>query len=742
MKHSSPLLLFMLLICTQVVKAQQIVKGKVYNEKKEPVVSATVRIKFSPSATQTDSTGSFSLSTNKTGEAILLVSFVGYSSKEVTIQITDSSPSLSITLQPEVKAMGEVVVVGAGTFEASDKAKGASLTPMDAMTVAGNGGDIANSLRALPGTQQVGEKEGLFVRGGSNEEAKQFIDGTMIQNPNYSSVPGLLQPARLNPFLFKGVLFSTGGYSALYGGAMSSALILETVDLPDESSISLGIFPMATFAGFQQLTPDKNASYGVNLNGGNSQLYNKMIGVKQDFFHGPQFISSNANFRIRTSKTGMLKFYTNYGSDRTGVRNPDPDSVGLLSSYEGKGKNIYSNLSYRESLGNNWKLDAALSHSYYKQQSAIRVLDADKKELVVDEYPFNEKNNDFSTTRNFGQARTVLAKTWSRRQALRFGAEYFFTDDEFSRNDTIANVKDHLVAAFAEADIYVARNIAAKLGVRGEYSTILKKAVAAPRVSLAYRFPKAGQINIAYGVFFQKPESIYLINNTEADFSNAQHFILNYQRNAGNRWVRVEAYYKLYKKLVTSTPFNANGGDGYARGFELFFRDKKTFKDLDYWISYTYLDTKRKYLDYPYSMRPGFATPHTASIAVKRFFTDLSLNINLSYSFATGRPYYFIRPTQSGSIIADKGTTRTYSNMNLSFAYLFTMFEGWKHKDFSGIGWGVNNVFGRTQVFGKNYGVTGANPVPVTLPAARTFYFGIFMGFGTDRRDDIMNDNL
>jgi hypothetical protein len=33
--------------------------------------------------------------------------------------------------------------------------------------------------------------------------------------------------------LFKGTVFSTGGYSALYGQALSSALILESIDLPE-----------------------------------------------------------------------------------------------------------------------------------------------------------------------------------------------------------------------------------------------------------------------------------------------------------------------------------------------------------------------------------------------------------------------------------------------------------------------------------------------------------------------------
>jgi hypothetical protein len=672
-----------------------------------------------------------------------MVSSVGYSSQEILLDSTQKETSLEITMKPEVKEMDEVVVVGAGSFEASDKAKGAALTPMDAMTVAGSGGDIANSLRSLPGTQQVGEKEGLFVRGGTNEEARQFVDGTLLKNPNYNGVPGIMQPARLNPFLFKGVLYSTGGYSALYGQAMSSALILETVDLPDESAIGLSIFPMAVSANIQQLNRKKTASYGARANFSNHQFYNRLTGAKPEFFNGPQYLSGDANFRIRTSKTGMLKFYSNYGYDRTGVRNPDPDSVNLLGSYDGKGANLYGTLSYRETLGSQWKLDAGLAYTYNQRKISNRLLNTQKKEIILPEFPFAEKNQDFRSQSDFAQVRAVLTKSLSKRQALRIGGEYFFSDDKYIRNDTSNTVKDHLAVAFVESDIYLVRNIAAKIGLRGEYSYLLKKTVVAPRIGMAYRFNDGGQLNIAYGIFYQKPEAFHLINHQGPRFSNAQHFILNYQKAAANRWIRMEAYYKLYDHLTTTVPETGTGGNGYARGFEVFFRDKKTIKDLDYWISYTYLDTKRKYLDYPYAIRPGFSTPHTASIAIKRFFPQLSMNFNVSYSFATGRPYYFIKNNGAGnSYIADQGKTKTYSNMNFSFAYLFSMFKNWKHKDFTGIGLGMNNIFGRNQVFGYNYGLTGNNKLPITLPAARTFYFGIFMGFGTDMRDDFIEENL
>jgi len=211
----------------------------------------------------------------------------------------------------------------------------------------------------------------------------------------------------------------------------------------------------------------------------------------------------------------------------------------------------------------------------------------------------------------------------------------------------------------------------------------------------------------------------------------------------GNRLFRAEAYYKTYKDLVTTIPTTGNDGDGYARGIELFWRDKKTFKNFDYWISYTYLDTNRKFLDYPYSIRPNFSTPHTLAIAMKKYFPDINFSANASYTLATGRPYYNIQTDASGyPVIADHGTTNTYNGLNLSFAYMFSIFHHWKNKDFSGIGFGLNNLMGVKQIFDYRYSYNGEHKVPVMLTAPRSYYIGFFMTFGIDRREDFINENL
>src|SRR5690606_15603436 len=122
----------------------------------------------------------------------------------------------------------------------------------------------------------------------------------LVNNFFFSSVPDIAQRGRFSPFIFKGTIFSSGGYSALYGQALSSALILESVDLPEQSSASLGISPILINGGLQQLSKKKNASWGFGYSYTNLAAYLAVVKQRPDFFRKPAFHNGEANFRIKT----------------------------------------------------------------------------------------------------------------------------------------------------------------------------------------------------------------------------------------------------------------------------------------------------------------------------------------------------------------------------------------------------------------------------------------------------------
>lgn len=721
-------------------QAGHTLSGTVSDSAGQPVSFASVKLYPAGEGTTADSAGRFHVITPAQGRQTLVVSALGYQPYRQALDI-DSAGVLRIVLQKKAQQL-RGVVISAGSFEASDKAKGASLTPMDAVTVAGSNADLAMALRSLPGAQQVGEQAGLFVRGGTGAETKQFIDGLLLPHPNYPAVPGLAQPARVNPFLFSGILFSSGGYSALYGGAMSSALILESVDLPEESSASFSAFlPGNLSAGFQQLSRDKKSSFGINADYANQALYNGLVKQQPDYYHGPEYYSGNANLRWKTGDKGMLKLFLLWDRGHLGMRNPDIDSGALLQDYETRSRDLYANISYRQLLGEHWKLSAGAAYDNSRHALQLRLLDGKGQLLQLPGAPYGDKNGDSQTQGDFAQGRAVATRYFRGGQSLSFGAETFYTRDRYRHGDTLSTLTNQRAAAFAEGHLQLSERLAARLGLRLEHASLLDEATLAPRLSLAYRVGAAGQFNLAYGQFYQMPESEYLRLEPGLQASRATHYILNYTLKASNRFFRVEAYYKKYHDLVKTDPAG-NSGDGYAHGIELFWRDKKSIPDLDYWVSYTYLDTKRNYLNYPYSLRPDFAAPHTATLAVKKFFPDISTSVNVSYAFASGRPYYDLHELPDGAAeIRDQGHTKPYSVANLHVAYLFSMFKSWKHPAFSGVAAGVNNLLGTRQVFGYRYSADGRHRTPVTLPARQYFFLGFFTSLGVDRTSDVL-DNI
>lgn len=729
--------------------AQLRISGTV-SSKKQPVAGASVTLKDTYDGATCDSSGMFSFTTEEKGNHVLVVTAVNYKRYEQPVVLTGSSLTFEITLKEEVTELNAVIVT-AGTFEAGDKKRAAVMTSIDIATTAGSNADITAALKTLPGTQQVGEQEGLFVRGGAGYETKQYIDGNLVNNPYFSSVPDIAQRGRFSPFLFKGTVFSTGGYSALYGQALSSVLLLESIDLPDESEVDASFSPIVLGVGTQQLAKNKKSSYGFSYNYVNVGLYFKIVKQTPDYFRMPEFHSGDANFRIKTKNGGMIKYYTTFAFSDLGLRREDIDSSYLKDAFSLKNRNWYNNLTYRENLGGGWKmlLGASFSTNLDKIKQEVQDQDNMPKNFTPDTYWMYYKNFTLDNLQNLGLVRAVFEKKLSGLSALRFGSEYWHTNNRPIYNDSLYRQIDNYTAAFAEASIYLSKDLAAQVGARFEHSSLIDRSDVAPRVSLAYKTGKNAQVSFAYGLFYQKPESQQLFYGEHMGFTKSAHYILNYQRVYNMRIFRVEAYYKKYDELVKQEPINyslsrfTNGGDGYAQGIDVFFRDRKTVRDFDYWISYSYVDTKREYLNYPMALQPNFVANHTASIVTKRFFTSIKSGFNITYSWASGRPYYNILPENGGNkyYIADRGTTRPYSNLSFSAEWVPSVGKE-NPKSFPVFFASVSNILGTQQVFGYNYSYNGASKMPINPTAKRFFFIGVFISWGVDRTQDAINNNL
>ena len=752
MRSIIQIIFLILLICVpDLLSAQTTIAGKV-TDKKNPLIGVSITLKDTYDGATSDSSGKYTFKTSEKGEFILTATSVGYRPFEQTIKLEGKGiMTIDIVLKEEVTELS-AVVISAGTFEASDRKRaGVVLTPIDIVTTASANGDVTGALKTLPGAQQVGESEGLFVRGGTAAETKIFIDGTLVNNFFQGGAPNIAGYGRFSPFLFKGTVFSTGGYSALYGQALSSALILESIDLPERTSASFGLSVLGINGGYQQLSKNKKSSWGGAYSYTNLGLAFAIIKQKQDYSQVPVIHNGDFNFRIKTSATGMIKYYGYFAKNSFDFTEKSIDSLGYFDRFALENFNTYHNLTWKESLGKKWKMNAGLSYTLNEDNINSGMKDADKNEVLLPGLEFKTFKLDLDG--NYFNAKLVLERRLKGISAIRFGGEYNYSDQKSvyttsNGQQYPGRLKENVKALFAESDIYLTNKLAAKIGTRLEESSILDKTNIAPRFSLAYKVAKQAQASLAYGIFYQNPESRYLPSPNNLGFMKATHYIAQYMKVNSVRTFRAEIFYKKYENLIKTGILNSqtsvainNKGFGDAKGFEFFWRDKKTIKNVDYWISYSFLDTKRDYLNFPYATTPNFAAKHTASLVIKKFVQPWKMQFNAAYNYASSRPYYDVRFDGSKYYFADMGKVQDYHNFSISFNYLPKIGKP-DAKSFVVYVLQVNNAFNMKQVYGYEYSYNGTRKEQIVPPSRMFVYIGAFFSFGIDRTENAVNDRL
>ena len=719
--------------------AQITISGKVLGRNNKPLKDVSVTLKDTYDGATTDETGNYKFETSEKGSQTLIFSHPKFIEIEKSIQIEDKNLILNAELKESVSEI-DAVVISAGSIEASDKKRATTLlTPIDVYTTAGANGQISSALETLPGVQKVGESEGLFVRGGTGTETKFFMDGNLVNNYFGNSVPGIKAMDRLNTSLFKGNVFSSGGYSAVYGQALSGVLALESIDLPERNAADFGISPIFASGGIQRVNQEKTHSYGISLGYSNLELMQKILKFNTDFEKAPQSFGGNGNFRIKTSRGGFIKYYGSYDTSSMKLSSPNLDDETSSDKINQNGKNTFHSLSYREKFG---RYTLNLGSSYTFNQNILHFSNVDQNGSS----PFN---NDIDSKGNYFNAKALIERKLFKISAIRAGIELNTTKEETWVSIAQKNYefRDDITSLFAETDLGISNDLSLKIGARAENSSSINHWNFSPRFAMAYRISKEWTSSLAFGTFFQNPESRFFTENYQPNYQRADHYIFQVQRAADGRSLRLETYYKKYQDLIkTTTDFYRpialnNNGSGYAKGVELFWRDKKSLKNIDYWVSYSYLDSKRDYLNYTESLFPNFAAKHTLSVVAKKFVTNWKTGFNISYNYNSGRPYYNFVTENGNTVLKNQGFVKDYQAVNFSLNYLPNL--GKKDaRAFTVLVLSINNVLGTKNEFGYNFSSNGLKSRAIVPPTNTFVFIGAFISFGTDRTQEAINNNL
>ena len=666
--------------------AQVKISGVAVSETGNPLSGVNIFIQETYDGTTSDSLGVFSFKTDASGKQTLIASSVGFETYGQELNLTGDVSDLKIVLIEEISELDEVII-NAGTFEASDKKKSVVLKPLDVALTAGANGDIFGAFGKLPGSQTVGEEGRLFVRGGESYETQTFMDGMLVNTPYYSKMPDLPTRGRFSPILFNGSVFSTGGYSAEYGQALSSIVALNTVALEPETKSSISVLSVGLQGSHTKRW--ENTSLSISGEYLNTALSNKLFKQNIEWKKVPVIVGSTMLFRHKTSETGMIKSFASFNYDTSSLLYDNIEQSALQEVSLGN-KNFYSNTTYNEMLNDNWMI---------QQGVAVNI---DRENMDFD-------SDNIATSRNSSQLKLTFSNYSVKDVTTSFGAEaliYKYDQDIDMNGDFNLSFNNNLFAGFAESEWKVTKILALKAGLRTEYNSLINEMNVVPRLSAAVKTGKSSQLSAAYGKFFQNPGDDYLKFTDELAPETSAHSILTWQYKKDSRTLRIEAYNKNYSDLVkfdeefSAEPGNYNNtGSGYSRGIDVFWRDQKQFGKADYWISYSFIDSKRNYRDYPLKVTPHYVSKHNLSVVYKQYFTKINSFISGSYTFASGRPF---NDPNTPEFMA--GKTKTYNDVSFGFTHLFYLFNTQTVAHVI-----VNNALGFNNVFGYNYAQTPDN---------------------------------
>lgn len=704
--------------CITLSFSQTTISGKVLDFKNAAITGANIYLEGTYDGATSDASGSFSFNTREYGEKTLIISMISFESKVIILDVSKMT-NLQIKLRENVESL-DAVVISAGTFEANDNSKVSVLKPLDVVTTASALGDFVGALQTLPGTSNISEDGRLFVRGGSADETQIFIDGIRVFTPYTPTTNNIPTRGRYSPFLFDGITFSTGGYSSEYGQALSSVLLLNTIDEPDQEKTDIGIMTVGASVGNTQKW--KKSSLSFNASYINLAPYLEVFEDRNDWKTPYQGAQGETVFRQRLNN-GMLKFYAAFDTSKFELTQED---INLEEGLDFKlnNNNFYVNTSYKGVLGNSWSLQTGLSYTFADTDLGIQ-------------------NRDINDVEHSVHAKLKLKKRFSSRFKLSFGAEQFITDFMERYKDetfmTSYGFDNTITAAFAETDLVFSKELALKLGLRADYSSIFNTTDIAPRAAIAYKTSENGQFSLAYGNFFQNPNNDILKFYQDLQAEQTSHFILNYQYLKNGKIFRAEAFRKDYDNLVKfdteferfDTNFNSLG-DGYAQGIDMFWRDNTSIKSVDYWVSYSYLDTQRNFRNFESSAQPSFATKHNLSIVGKYWVDRWKSQVGFSYQFSSGRPY---TNPNANTFLSER--TKAFNNLSLNWAYLLSPQKI--------LYVSVNNVLGFKNINGYQYANTpdlnGQFNRRALQPAADQFFFvGFFWTISEDGTDNQLNN--
>lgn len=615
-----------------------VISGVVKDGSGKPIPYTNVFIASTGEGQVTNDDGSFSFSSSAAGSVELVSSAVGFQKCVRSVSITKGSRyDFSVVLK-ESQIVAKNVDVTASSFS-SEPGKGIAMTQMDVYMTPGGAADIFQSLKTLPGLTQVSESSELYVRGGDPSETLVLLDQASLYNPYTFESPygGLF--SNLNTAAVGGMYFSSGGFSVKYGNALSGVLDLKTKGIPASRSAQLGVSMANASAGIEIPALDDKLGVRIYARKNFTSPIFWLNGGSDRFSAMPSSQDAEASVMYKYSQTGSFKLFAIASSDNEGVNVERPE---FNAVFNGKSSGLTLNIQHTDIISDNLLIETSLSGSNYDDTWLLGVLDLTRNDRT------RKIRTDLQDKQLNGLKVSFGGEIENRQEKytgaipnydydLRTGASSKVLDAGFSATRYGAYVE------VEKRNILSVERLFATAGLRGDYVDGINTSWLDPRFTVGYSLSAASTLRFSAGLFHEYPDPrLYSASDGNPHLlpMRAIHYVLGYDYTP---WegaeFRIEAYEKDYANLPDSnavTNFD-NSGYGYARGVDIIAKGDLPF-GLSGWISYGYIDTKRKWYE-SVGMAPSpYDITNNFTLIAKYNITE-AWQIGVDFKYATGMPY-------------------------------------------------------------------------------------------------------
>lgn len=713
------------------LRAGAVLKGIITDEDGIPIKSANVFLAKTVAGALTNSKGEFHFTTAKQGAFVLTVTCVGYEkSTQATLVEAGKTLEFTIALRNISTKTGKVVVAASGY--SSESGKGVVLSARDIVTTPGGAADIFQAIKTMPGMTQVSESAELFVRGGDPTETITLLDQASLYNPYTfeSGFGGLF--SNVNTAAVRDLYFTSGGFSAKYGNALSGVLDMTTKDEPTTFRTAIGVSMANASLTSEIPLADGRAGLNINVRKTLTNLLFLVNGGLERFTKLPESHDASIGATWRYSGTGKLKLFASTSGDQSGVFLQQP---GYRDEYTGLSGSAFLNAQHTEVFGGRIVVKTSLSYSTSSNEQnigAVAILRTDKvwkarsdaEIQISSRWKLNAGLE--AEQRTTAYTGTLPAQSWNTQsQAAKIPIDAQFVGARFG-----------VYAEVEAAELFGITQLSAVGGVRFDAVPALSMQWCDPRASIGWQINERSSLKLGWGVFHQNPDPRLFARRNEVQNGSqqaassvplaamqAQHVILSYDYTiSDNMSIRVEAFNKDYthlplQTLLSGAPTYTSAGYGYARGVDMIAKGGFPEWKLSGLVSYGLIDTKRYWLDFERLAPSPYDITHNLTVIAKYEITS-ELQAGISYRYATGRPY---TPVESATLHTFEGVYEPlyggknsarlpdYHRLDLRLTYLTQVLER-----FTVVYMECLNILGIENMFGYTYSRDYAEKIPMT----------------------------